>query len=101
MSYSSPTLDLSLTVLNGAPFDLHLEAFGKGETERCVETPFAAQTLAKSDRVLDIGLAAFHGAVEFGCGAPEELGKAMGVVVNRGCTHDVSLLSPWAAVSRR
>ena len=47
MNYTSPTLTFSLDVLNGAEFDL-TKAYGKGETERCVETPWAALTFARA-----------------------------------------------------
>jgi len=91
MSYSSPTLDLSLTVLNGAPFDLHLEAFGKGETERCVETPWAAQTLAKSDHVLDIGLAMSH---------PDYLGLLIGFLDKGGMVEGADIIRPERVKTR-
>ena len=90
MSYSSPTLEFSLDILNGAEFDL-TKTYGKGETERCVETPWTAETLAKAERVLDIGLAMSH---------PDYLGLLMGFLEKGGKIEAADIIRPERVQSR-
>lgn len=90
MSYSSPTLTFSLDVLNGAEFDLS-KAYGKGETERCVETPWAALTFAKVGRVLDIGLAMSH---------PDYLGLMIGFLDKGGKIEGADIIKPERVKTR-
>ena len=90
MSYSSPTLEFSLKVLNGEPFDL-TRTYGKGETERCVETPWAAQTFSTSSRVLDIGLAMSH---------PDYLGLMIGFLDKGGQIEGADIIRPERVKTR-
>ena len=90
MTYTSPTLDFSLSVLNGASFDLS-KNYGKGETERCVETPWAAQTFAKVGRVLDIGLAMSH---------PDYLGLMIGFLNKGGKIGGADIIRPERVKTR-
>lgn len=90
MSYSSPTLDFSLSVLNGTAFDLS-QAYGKGETERCVETPWAAETFARAERVLDIGLAMSH---------PDYLGLMLGFLDKGGSIEGADIIKPERVQTR-
>lgn len=90
LAYTSPTLEFSLSVLNGEAFDLGV-AYGKGETERCVETPWAAQTLAKSSRILDIGLAMSH---------PDYLGLLMGFLDKGGKIEAADIIRPERVQTR-
>ncbi|MAK60493.1 MAG: hypothetical protein CMK09_05915 [Ponticaulis sp.] len=91
MSYTSPTIEFSLDVLNGAEFDLTSRAYGKGETERCVETPWAAQTFAKVNRVLDIGLAMSH---------PDYLGLMIGFLDKGGKIEGADIIKPERVKTR-
>ena len=90
MTYNSPTLEFSLEVLNGAPFD-RTKAYGKGETERCVETPWSALTFAKAKRVLDIGLAMSH---------PAYLGQMRGFLDKGGVIEAADLIRPERGKTR-
>lgn len=91
MSYTSPTLEFSLEVLKGAAFDPAAQAYGPGETERCVETPWAAQTLALSQNVLDIGLAMSH---------PDYLGLLLGFLEKGGKVTGADIIKPERVQSR-
>ena len=90
-TYTSPTLELALAVLNGAPFDVSSQAYGKGETERCVETPWAALTLAESARVLDIGLSMSH---------PDYLGLLIGYLDGGGKVEGADIIKPERVKTR-
>ncbi len=90
MSYTSPTLKFSLDILNGAEFDLS-QTYGKGETERCVETPWAALTFAKASRVLDIGLAMSH---------PDYLGLMMAFLEKGGEIEAADIIRPERVKTR-
>lgn len=90
MSYTSNTLTRSIDVLRGARVDF-TEPYGPGETERCVETPFAAQTLAGANRVLDIGLAMSH---------PDYLGLLLAYLDEGGHVTGADIIRPERVQSR-
>ncbi len=90
-AYSSSTLTFSLEVLSGRAFDPRKGAFGGGETERAVETPFAAITLARSRSVLDIGYSMSH---------PDYLGLLLAWKKTGGELVGADIISPTRVASR-